>query len=86
MIKTGSVEERPQGRGAHKISLLNRRTVGDRTGNAADQGRGSARKPSVLGEGRDRSGRKDRQHTVFGGLRSEEERRIPAEPAVPVSG
>ena len=27
MIKTGSVEERPQGRGAHKISLLNRRTA-----------------------------------------------------------
>ena len=27
MIKTGSVEERPQGRGTHKISLLNRRTA-----------------------------------------------------------
>ena len=27
MIKTGSVEERPQGRGAHKISLLTRRTA-----------------------------------------------------------
>ena len=27
MIKTGTVEERPQGRGAHKISLLNRRTA-----------------------------------------------------------
>ncbi len=27
MIKTGTVEERPQGRGAHKISLMNRRAV-----------------------------------------------------------
>jgi len=28
MVKMGTLEEHPQGRGAHKISMMNRRTVG----------------------------------------------------------
>ena len=100
MVKMGTVEDHTQAKGAHKLTLSNRRTAGI-TGVSdvisfdisevlleTDMGMPGCRpscESAEAGKWRDRSGGKDRQHPVFGSVRLQKRRRDIIEPSVPVS-
>ena len=81
MVKMGTVEDHTQAKGAHKLTLSNRRTAGI----TQDPGSRPSCESADAGKRRDRSGGKDRQHPVFGSVRFQKRRRDIIEPSVPVS-